>query len=74
VTLWLKARIKESIKATIARQLHSKHMTAAMNKHATEELLEVMCSMQSTLRLYNDATSQVNSQSEVEGWDFEVGS
>jgi hypothetical protein len=44
----------------IARQWHGKHISTAMNQHARiEELLEIMFSMLSVLRLHNEATSWV---------------
>jgi hypothetical protein len=43
-------------KATIARQGHDKHVSIAINQHATmEELLEVVFSVWSMLRLYSEA-------------------
>jgi hypothetical protein len=49
----MKARIVEQKDAVIAKPQHSKHVSLAMNKHATiGELLEVMFSMWSMLRLY----------------------
>jgi hypothetical protein len=45
----------EEEEAAIARQQDSKHVSAAMNQDATtEELLEVVYSVQSVLRLYNE--------------------
>jgi hypothetical protein len=40
---WLKARIVEPEDTTIARQQHSKHLSVAMNAHATVEELMGHC-------------------------------
>jgi ribosome-interacting GTPase 1 len=62
------SQIVEGIKEAIARQLHDKHVSMAMSKHATiEELSEMMFSVRSVLRLYSKDCheSKVNCQLEV---------
>jgi hypothetical protein len=69
VTWWQKARIVEWIPAAIARQWHDKHVSAAMNKHATiKELLVAAFCTWSVLRLYNR-----NKQEKLVSCESEVG-
>jgi hypothetical protein len=52
---------------TVARQQLSKCISAAMNQHATiEELLEVVFSMQSLPRLYNEDQQQLQFSHELQ--------
>jgi hypothetical protein len=49
----------ECVDVAIARQRHTKHMSAAADMHATIELLEVVFFTQSMLRLYKENQSGV---------------
>jgi hypothetical protein len=45
----------EQAEVAIAKQWHGKHVSTAVNQHATiEELLEAVFSMQSVPRLYSE--------------------
>jgi hypothetical protein len=51
----MKAAIADPKKTSIARQWHSKHISAVRNNHATtEESLEAVFSMRSVPRLYKE--------------------
>jgi ribosome-interacting GTPase 1 len=50
---------------TTARQQHAKHVSMAMDMHATEELLEAVFSMQSVSRVYNKSLQAATDQTEL---------
>jgi hypothetical protein len=85
VTCGLKAGTVKQEEVAIATQWHDKHVSTAMNQQATiEELLEVVFSVWSALRLYGEDQQQklVSWRSELavrelwvasEQWQFVVG-
>jgi hypothetical protein len=70
MTWLLKARIVERIDAAVARQWCSKkHVSAAVNQHATiEELLVVVFLMQSVPRLYSKEQWEKSISWRMESW------